>query len=164
MPDFKIPSEHHLMIIALKGQPFPKFDKPETEKITRDAFIYLDSDEGDFAQCGRCWQFNAEKGRCCILGPDFEVDADDSCCLFVEGSWVEGQPLVERISPEDAGFVEREVRCENCEYGGTGECQLYKMLNEKFPDVFQLETSISAKACCNAQTPKQKVLDEDKEV
>ncbi len=166
MPDFKIPSEHHLMIIALKGQPFPKFDKPETEKITRDAFIYLSPDEGEgenYAKCGTCWLFDKEEEKCCILGPDTDVDSDDSCCLYTYGTPVEGQPIVARITPEDAGFVKREVRCENCAHSnGSGKCLLYAKLNEKLPDLFDLDESIDATACCNANTPKSS-NEEDKD-
>src|SRR5258706_12681632 len=124
------------------------------EKIKRDAFHYMSGKDKEFEQCGTCWQFNAEKERCAILGPDFKVDDDDSCCLFVAGKPVKDQPIVARITPKAAGFVERRVRCENCLYGGDNECKLYKMLNEKFPDVFDLDISITPRSCCNAQTPR----------
>jgi len=129
----------------------PKEEPPQ--KITREAFLYMESDEEDFAQCGTCWQFDPEQKRCAILGPDFEVDADDSCCLYTKGDPVEGQPMVTRVTPKDAGFVKREVRCENCVYGGK-KCELYVMLNKKLPDVFNLNPNIKPRACCNAQTPK----------
>jgi len=133
-------------------------NKTPGEKIKRDAFLYMSGKDKEFAQCGTCWQFNAEKERCAILGPDFKVDDDDSCCLYVQGTPVKNQPIVARITPKAAGFVERPVRCENCRYSkksdGGSECLLFKMLNEKFPDCFDLEISISSKSCCNAQTPR----------
>jgi hypothetical protein len=128
----------------------------KSEKIKRDAFIYLNGTSRDFAQCGSCWLFVPEKQRCSILGPKVEVDADDSCCFYMKGKPVKGLPIVARVSIEEAGFVERKVRCENCFYGGGGDCQLYVELNEKFPDMFDLDTSITSKSCCNAQIPKQK--------
>lgn len=124
------------------------------ERIKRDAFIYLSSTSKEFAQCGMCWLFNAEKERCAILGPTFKVDDDDSCCLFVKGEPVKNQPIIARITPKNAGFVKRRVRCENCKFGDDNKCKLYKMLNEKFPDVFDLDEKIEPRACCNAQTPR----------
>ena len=128
------------------------------EKIKRDAFIYLSGKDKEFAQCGTCWLFNAEKERCAILGPDFKVDDDDSCCLYVKGDYPKDLKLVVRITPKNAGFVERRVWCESCRYiqynDNGAECKLYKMLNEKFPDVFDLETSITPRSCCNAQMPR----------
>jgi len=143
---------HHALIIRMLQKPGE--EKRPGEKIKRDAFIYLPGKDKEFAQCGTCWLFNAEKERCAILGPDFKVDDDDSCCLYVRGTPVKSQPIVARITPKNAGFVERPVRCENCLYGGGNECKLYRMLNEKFPDVFDLEISITPKSCCNAQTPR----------
>lgn len=127
--------------------------KDESQKIGREAFIYLSGDVDDYAQCSSCWMFNAEKERCSILGPDFEVLASATCCFYVHGEPDSSLPLVERVTPEEAGYVNREVRCENCKYGGK-ECQLYIMLNKKLPDVFDLDTKIEPRACCNAQTAK----------
>src|SRR5882672_361267 len=84
------------------------------EKITRSAFLYLSGKDKEFAQCGTCFQFNDEKERCAILGPTFKVDDDDSCNLYIRGTPVKDQPIVARITPKAAGFVERPVRCENC--------------------------------------------------
>ncbi len=129
-------------------------NKTPGDKIKRDAFLYMSGKDKEFGQCGTCWQFNAEKERCAILGPDFKVADDDSCCLFVKGDYPKDLKLVARITPKNAGFVERRVRCENCKYGGSGNCKLYEMLNEKFPDIFDLDTKIEPRACCNAQTAR----------
>lgn len=123
------------------------------EKIKRDAFIYLSGKDKQFAQCETCWLFNADKERCGILGPDFEVKAYASCTFYLKGDPPKDMKLVKRVSPKAAGYVVRSVRCENCKYGGD-ECQLYVMLNEKLPEVFDLDTKIEPRACCNAQTPK----------
>lgn len=124
------------------------------QKITREAFIYLSGKDKDFAQCGTCWLFNPEKERCAILGPEFKVDDDDSCNFYLKGEPNKGMKLVKRVTPKNAGFVDRKVRCENCKYGGSGECKLYKVLNEKLSDIFNLDEKIEPRACCNANTPK----------
>src|SRR5258706_18961 len=111
-------------------------------------------EDKEFAQCGTCWLFNAEKERCAILGSDFKVDDDDSCNFFLKGEIPKDLKLVARVTPKNAGFVERRVRCENCKYGGDNECKLYKMLNEKFPDIFDLDEKIEPRACCNANTAR----------
>ncbi len=143
---------HHALVIRILKK--PNDEEHNREKIKRDAFLYLDSNDKEFAQCGTCWLFHAEKERCAILGPDFVVDDDDSCCFYIKGEVPKDLKLVKRVTPKDAGFVERAVRCENCLYGGSGECKLYKMLNEKFPDVFDLDEQIEPRACCNANTPR----------
>ena len=146
--------QQHALLIRILHQPGKEKEAPG-EKIGREAFIYLDGDTDDFAQCGSCWKFSPEKERCSILGPDFEVDADDSCCLYEKGEPLKGLPLIERVTPEEAGFVNREVRCENCLHTeGNGKCNLFDTLNKKLPNLFNLDVRITAKGCCNAQTPK----------
>src|ERR1051325_9723924 len=54
------------------------------------------------------------------------------------------------VTPEQAGYVQGQVRCENCSWYDDGTCGLYQMLMEKMPDVFDLETSVEAQGCCNA--------------
>lgn len=125
------------------------------EKIGREAFIYLSGDTDDYAQCSSCWMFNPEKERCVILGPDFHVDADATCCFYMKGEPLDDMPLIARVTPEEAGYVDRQVRCENCRYGGD-KCGLYVMLNKKLPDVFDLEEEIEPRACCNANVPRDK--------
>jgi hypothetical protein len=145
----KMFDDNHLVVIALKG--LKVATQRSTKKIKRDAFLYLDSEESNFAQCETCWLFVAGKQRCAILGPDFKVDADDSCNFYLRGKYTQGIPVAARVTPEEAGFVDRKVRCENCRFGGE-DCQLYVTLNQKMPDVFDLETKIKPTACCNANT------------
>jgi hypothetical protein len=54
---------------------------------------------------------------------------------------------------EEVGYVERKVRCENCEYGGQPKCQAYELLNKKVPEYFEEHRDIEPQACCNTQTP-----------
>jgi len=136
----------------------PKKEEPDARgktKVDRSAFIYLDPKppEDSFAQCGTCRDW-VRTGLCVIHGPDVNVTAGMSCALYVNGDpspgGTETYPFV---TPTESGLVDREVRCENCRWGGDN-CQLFTMLNKEMPDVFALETKISPKGCCNAQQPK----------
>jgi hypothetical protein len=81
------------------------------------------------------------------------MDGGFSCGLYVPGKPV-NFPVKKYVTPQESGLVDRQVRCENCKFGGE-ECGLYKMLNKKMPEVFDLDTKIESKACCNAQTPSK---------
>lgn len=149
----------HIMLMhgvhSVKPDKSKHRDLPEDDgKIGKEAFLYVEGNDGDdsFAQCGSCYLWNNTTQRCAILGPSLFVDADDSC-----GYWLKGKPhdqqCVKRVTPEEAGFVDRPVRCENCKYGGD-ECELYKALNEALPEMFNIDTKISPYGCCNANTKK----------
>lgn len=126
------------------------------KKITRDAFLYMNGDADDFAQCGSCAMFDLDDGRCLLFGPDDAVSAGGSCGLYTQQN--DDDRLSDLIAPmavvtpDEAGYVERPVRCENCRYGGK-TCGLYEQLNAALPDVFDLDVAIEPQACCNAQTP-----------
>ena len=123
-----------------------------SQKVTRDAFLYL-GPKGD-KQCGTCRDWVSKDNRCRILGPSVNVTASMSCGLYVYGTPLRpGNPTKAIVTPEEAGLVDRKVRCENCRWGGS-ECGLYKLLNEQQPDIFDLDTKIHPKGCCNAQEPK----------
>jgi hypothetical protein len=127
------------------------------EKITRDAFLYLDPqgpNTAEFAQCETCVMFTGD--RCIIHGPDVEVDCDDSCGLYIHGPKKLGDAPIKMVTPEESGLVDREVRCENCVYFDKtySTCQLFEMLNRRFPKTFDLATRVNKLGCCNAQTPK----------
>ena len=149
--------DHSALIIRILRK--PKVEEENLpEKIKRDAFIYLSGKDKQFAQCETCWMFDSEKERCAILGPKFEVKAYASCCFYIKGDhprWMKTERLV---SPKEAGYVVRSVRCENCRYSRSSdngsECGLYVTLNEKLPDIFDLDEKIEPRACCNANTPK----------
>jgi hypothetical protein len=130
------------------------------DRITRDAFVYLDpsGNEDEFAQCGTCAIYDEDAQRCGLLGPDLQVDPDDSCGLYVPGepgAMVPDDGPEAYVSAEQAGFVSRQVRCENCTYYNADMqgCDLYYKLNKALPQMFNLDTRVDAKGCCNAQTP-----------
>jgi hypothetical protein len=150
------------------------------QKIGRDAFLYMHLPEGVqkevFAQCASCQNFVAAEFRvngqsaCKLFGGGVEVDEDDSCGLYT--MWPDkGIPdqetmtnhgkkldagLKQSVSPEEAGFVDRAVRCENCFYFDVeaSKCALFSELNLAHRDFFNLDENVEAGGCCNAQTPK----------
>jgi hypothetical protein len=118
-------------------------------KVARDAFLYMEGNVADFAQCSSCYHFAANDKRCALFGDDIEIDADDTCGLYTQGKY-DGHSIKARVTPEEADYAKNtQVRCENCRYGGK-DCGLYVALNEQMPDHFKLDTKIKAKACCNA--------------
>lgn len=146
---------------------------PKVEKITRDAFLYMNSKanspKDEFAQCSTCRMFvpTYEGGSCILHGSKVRVDDDDSCGLYAP--WPYGTPnpkvvedhckelakdLPGSVSPEESGLVSREVRCQNCEYfeEDTYHCHLYHILNHTFPEVFNLDHTVEPYGCCNANT------------
>jgi len=129
------------------------------DKLTRDAFIYLPPN-GD-KQCGTCRDFSPQHQLCAIHGPNVKVVAGMSCGLYVEGEFHGAREIRTVVTPEESGLVDREVRCENCKWGGPEEyvCRLFRMLNQFMPDVFELDTEIEPKGCCNAQQPPEAETD-----
>lgn len=132
-------------------------------KIDRTAFLYLEPNEHtfgpkeEFAQCSTCGIFSGEdRKRCYILGKKFEVLPEDTCELYANGKPNESLSDQEykSMSPDDAGWERRLVRCENCYWYGLGKCGLFIKLNSEFPDIFDLDSSVSAFGCCNSNTPK----------
>lgn len=126
------------------------------ERITRDAFLYMDPKQPKdaFAQCATCGLYVGGTERCSILGPAVVVKAGDSCGLYAHGSPNPDLPIHGLVSPEEAGLVHRQVRCENCTYLTPAGCDLYWQINKKFPDLFDLNNDVDPQGCCNAQTPK----------
>ena len=127
----------------------------EGKKIHRDAFLYLPpkGNKEQFAQCGTCLMFTGT--GCTILGKT-KVTKDMSCGLYVHGKPSPKLAGKERpvYTPQEAGLVNRAVRCENCRSFQDGICMLFKTLNESNPEIFQLEEKVDAYGCCNAQMPK----------
>ncbi len=117
-------------------------------RIKRDAFLYLEGKNEDFAQCVTCCMF--DNGTCTIFGS--KVAPSDSCGLYIPGMYG-SMTSRERVTKEEAGYVKEQVRCEHCRYGGEN-CKLYEMLNRKMPRTFDLDTKIKPKACCNAWRKK----------
>lgn len=125
------------------------------EKIKRDSFVYLSpkAPKSRFAQCGTCMMFRPATEQCAIFGPNKKVSGRDGSCGMYEWGKANHLPVHEVMTPEQAGYVERQVRCGNCYYGGP-KCGLYMALNKALPEKFDLEEEIEEFACCNAQTPK----------
>lgn len=137
------------MIELLEGSAYKR-----GQRIGRWAFLYLEpktpEDARDFAQCSTCQLFLPGKKRCAIFGPDDVVKANASCGLYIQGKPHDNQEIINRVTPLQAGYVEGQVRCENCNWYKNGTCDLFAMLDEKLPDTFDLGSSVSPKGCCNA--------------
>jgi hypothetical protein len=127
-------------------------------KLERDAFLYLNPEPGvaDFAQCSSCEMWVQGDNRCTIHGPRVRVPGSASCGFYIYGEVQEPGYLTEAlVTAEESGLVDRKVRCENCQWGGpsTYRCRLFAGLNERLPDIFDLDEHIEPKGCCNAQLP-----------
>jgi hypothetical protein len=142
------------------------------DKIKRDAFLYMAparvSQNDAFAQCSSCRMFVPPKG-CLVLGSRFPVSADDGTCgVYI--AWPPGDKpdkkavaehtrqlaagLPATFTPEEVGYVERQVRCENCTYfkKAAYQCGLYLALNKAMPMMFDLDPDVDQYGCCNANT------------
>lgn len=115
-------------------------------KIDRSAFLYMSPKGKNFAQCATCFMFT-DPG-CMIHAPDLGITKDMTCALYVKGTPRKGEKNIAMVTPEESGLADFQVRCQNCKYGGE-HCGLYKMLNAKLPDVFDLDTKIESSGCCN---------------
>jgi hypothetical protein len=126
--------------------------------IDRSAFLYMDPVEYSmsFAQCVTCrfWKPHAE--RCALFITEPRVTADATGGLYVWGKPSDYQTKNPTVWPKDAGFETRPVRCENCTYFRAEQqsCHLFYLLNERTPSVFNLDTKVHPKGCCNANTPE----------
>jgi hypothetical protein len=128
-------------------------------RVDRSAFLYLGPREPreTHAQCETCRHWTGpEDQHCSLFGSGTTVQAGDTCGLYTHA--MEGQPIPEpleaNVSPYEAGFERRQVRCENCRYFfPRGECRLFMALNESLPGMFDLDTRVDAFGCCNANMP-----------
>jgi len=125
----------------------------KADRLTRQAFIYMEPSVGNsknFAQCGQCKFFLPGKQKCSLFGKKDHIVANGSCSLFIQGQPDDDQKIENQITPEDAGYVVADVRCENCKwFDGKSQCGLFKLLNQKNPTVFNLNTRVKPKGCCN---------------
>ena len=126
--------------------------KKTIDLLDRSAFIYLPpkGKKDEFAQCGTCIAFMPDRERCAWFGKDDHVIADASCALYVHGKPNNDQKIIGSVTPKQAGYVEAQVRCENCHYVKGQKCTLFEKLNKALPNIFKLDTKIEDKACCNA--------------
>jgi hypothetical protein len=127
-------------------------EKTGKEKIDRSAFIYLapKSEKEQFAQCATCVAFLPGKERCAWFSKNDKVIGNASCSLYVNGEPNDDQEIRDSVTPEEAGYVEGQVRCENCTHVKGDTCTLFQKLNQALPDLFELDSKIEDKACCNA--------------
>lgn len=152
---------------------FSKYKKggkltPETKKIERDAFLYLEpglyrkdfyGSEKEFAQCSTCPMWTGKHhNTCTIHGKNIKVTGDMTCYLYVNG-----QPMPEmagkehkNVIPEESGLIRRPVRCENCKSFDNGVCRLFQFLNIAAPNLFDMDINVKWAGCCNANKPIEK--------
>ena len=128
-------------------------------KITRDAFVFMRGRKPykTFAQCITCAFFNPILQRCENFGPDNVVTARGSCGVYGYGPQNTTNLPQSRITPCEAGYVERPVRCEDCRFfDPTDEpqshCDLFTQLMLMSPNVWDLDRYVVAEDCCNANT------------
>lgn len=135
----------------------PEPSAPPPTKITRDAFLYMEpeDDNPQFAQCDVCrFVVRQKDGLFCALMGLKEVKKYGSCALFVDGPAV--REMLADLDPKVIGYVEKQVRCENCKFGGGSLCELYVGLNamSRVPGLgcnsFHLNPKIHPQGCCNA--------------
>jgi hypothetical protein len=130
------------------------------ERLKRDAFLYLDPKAPDdrFAQCNTCRDWIMEDDRCVIHAQDVRVPSSASCGFYIIGApQVAGARCMGAVTPEESGLVDRAVRCENCRHfdDADSECNLFRRLNMYLPELFDLDESVDAKGCCNANQAKE---------
>lgn len=126
--------------------------------VGRDAFLYMEPPQDapqaakdQFAQCGTCWKFRPKRETCSeVLG---KIVAGGSCGTYAYGASRDEQPQRALLTQAMAGYVVRQVRCENCRYLNGLRCGWYAWLNERFPGEVCFEEAVNPKGCCNAQMP-----------
>lgn len=133
-------------------------------KVDRSAFVFMRGRKPypTFAQCITCAKFIGGNRRCEEFGPDNEVKPQGSCCVYTFGPGQgEGKTPQSRITPTEAGYVEREVRCMHCRFFDPNDepqthCDFFTQLNLMLPNVFDLDRYVTEHDCCNANTEGQR--------
>jgi Pyruvate/2-oxoacid:ferredoxin oxidoreductase delta subunit len=132
----------------------------QSGKLDRSAFLYLSprDPKKQFAQCNTCFLFLPERQRCALFSQDFKVIADASCGLYINGQPNDNQEIRNIVSPKEAGYIQEQVRCENCIWFNKEPktCGLFEDLNKAMPEVFDLEETVEPLACCNGWQPNNK--------
>lgn len=132
-------------------------------KVTRDDFGFASPpagvDSAAFAQCETCWKFTGQS--CLEFRREDKVIEGGACDYYSHGRPIGAQGVGHEsggMTPEAAGYVERPVRCENCERANetATKCLFYDELNKKDKKRFALDTVVTPQSCCNAQSPKSK--------
>jgi hypothetical protein len=128
-------------------------------RVGAEAFLYLNPEDiSEFAQCSTCSMWVREENSCTIHGQYIEVPGSASCGFYIIGDPQEpGTPTEAIVTPVESGLVDREVRCENCRWGGPGNytCLFFEQLNAQLPEIFEIDTDIDPGGCCNAQQPRE---------
>lgn len=137
----------------------------QNTRIDRASFLYMEhgkdsyGDPHDFAQCKSCCLWTGEeRKRCFILGKKFEVVGEATCALYANGKpqieLLSGNEI-EAVTPREAGFENRAVRCENCVYFNPtiSGCKLFAVLDIEFPEDSNLGWKVKGVGCCNANLP-----------
>jgi len=165
-----IDSEVEALIAAgPKKIPLPMIGHYEPDsKIKRDAFLYQDpkGDPDKFAQCESCVAFTGKS--CAVFPKGNTVSPGGSCGVYRHGK---GDPDMlgketGQFSKTQAGYVERQVRCENCAYfhDEKTHCELFEKLNKQWPHIFDLDKDVNPKGCCDAQTARGEKVKEAMEL
>jgi hypothetical protein len=83
-----------------------------------------------------------------------------SCILYSPGPPTDVKPseIVGRYTPEEIGYVERPVRCENCIRLDEQrmKCGLFLKVNKELPEIFDCDPNVDKHDCCNGQEAKRK--------
>jgi hypothetical protein len=128
--------------------------KNQDFRIDRAAFLYMEPKQGQspkkYAQCGACWKFTGQS--CLEFSTSDKIEAGGTCGLYSYGTPRADMAGQESggTTPKDAGYIVREVRCENCVSLNGTTCQRFKDLSESKPEYYKLDASVNPKGCCNA--------------
>jgi adenylylsulfate kinase len=127
-------------------------------KVDRSAFLYQGphGPQEKYGQCSTCHDFT---GKSCENFPKGNTVSPGGACglyHFGKGSDELLGKEMGSFTKAEAGYVDREVRCENCAYFDDDEsyCELFEKLNEQFPSVFDMDKKVDKYGCCNAQTQR----------
>lgn len=133
----------------------------KSSKITRAAFLYLPPKppKARFAQCSTCSLFTG--GGCLVHDPKIKVTGDMTCGVYIPGYPQFNMKGHEKavFTPDQSGLLNSLVQCQRCLYtsGNTDKsqgCGLYRMLNQRQPEDFDLDPNIEPEGCCNAWTSR----------
>lgn len=120
-------------------------------KIGREAFVYLSPKEpvDRFAQCETCLNFIPARGRCRLFTDRDDVRPSGTCGLYAHGEPSDDADPEGATDKTQAGYLVAEVRCQNCSWFDHG-CDLYRTLNDRLGQVFDLDENVDEHGCCNA--------------
>ena len=119
---------------------------------------------------GLSGDFKKDCDLCVILGSNEDISPDlGTCGEYAIWASEDGAPDAETVAvhakelaagidskttKETVGYVEREVRCENCYFGRLPTCDWFYKLTLMLPRLFFDNARIDEYGCCNTQTAK----------